>query len=174
MTNVRRLKFGLLVAIAAELTACGRHSSTARVSPPDGGFSVMMPGPVTESVRTVDTVAGPVELHLHQSTVNGAQYVFTVAYQRLSDPSTNPGIYLEGAARGNLGSDQVILKKDYLQNGYPGIELHTSSQANQRIARLVVANGRLYQLSLRLPRGEKMPQDFQLFFDSLRIEPQRT
>jgi len=135
------------------------------------GFSLEMPWPASEKVNKITTVSGPVDLHLYQSD-RGPLHVFTMAYEDFAMGSGDAKYYFGVLTKTVVGTDHLISQREYLQNGYPAIEIRTSGQGNAlHITRIILANGKMFHLALRMPSSEKLSGEGQRFFDSFRIEP---
>jgi hypothetical protein len=167
-------KLGIVLVAVAGLTACKPQPwIRSQIKPANMGFSLEMPWPASEKVKKITTVSGPVDLHLYQSD-RGPLYVYTMAYEDFDMGSSDAKYYLGALTKTIVGTDQLISRREYLQNGYPAMEIRTSGQGNSlHIERLILANGKMFHLALQMPSSEKLSGEGQRFFDSFRIEPKQ-
>jgi len=165
-------KLGIVLVAVAGLTACNpQHLIRSEIKPANMGFSLEMPWPASEKVQKVTTVSGPIDQHLYQSD-RGPLHIYTMAYEDFAMGSADANYYFGALTKGILGTDHLISQRQYWQNGYPAIEIRTSSQGNAlHIRRIILANGKMFHLALQMPLSEKMSGEGQRFFDSFRIDP---
>jgi len=163
-------KLGIVLLAVAGLTACKPQPWVrSQIKPANMGFSLEMPWPASEKVNKIATVSGPVDLHLYQSD-RGPRHVYTMAYQDFDMGSGDAKYYFDVLTKTIVGTDQLVSRREYLQNGYPAMEIRTKGNA-LHIERLILAKGKMFHLVLQMPVSEKLSGEGQRFFDSFRIDP---
>lgn len=145
----------------------------------EGKFAVQLPGTPQQQEQTNDTPVGPMRINLF--TTNSANGAYIVGYAdseflaKLTE--TNPAMIqqvLQGTANGLAGSmSGTVLDEGELQiAGYTGRQIKLSL-AGDMLAniRVLLVNGRIYQMILLHHKSKKGAAEFGLFFPSFRVLP---
>jgi hypothetical protein len=184
-----KLRFNLLALILVTatlsftVTAQTAPAQTERewekFSPAGSGFSVLMPGKVTEQERPVDVGRGPLTTHIFYSDLGGD--VFMVSYLQFPDPVTDAAsikVMLDNgrdrvvaASKGTLESETEITL-----DGYSGREWRTTFPKDLKArARAYWVSRTLYQVvvitdAVKTPQAEKVTADHMTkFFNSFSL-----
>lgn len=132
------------------------------IRPPEGGFSVKMPGDPTPSTSTSEIPDGPVTFHFF--TLEYLDSWFSVQYADYPDKyvqQRSPQEMLDdaqGACIVGLQS-KLISQQDISLNQYPGRDLTLQNTAGTLVikARLFLVGNRIYQVTVRtIPKTENL------------------
>lgn len=161
---------------ASQSAAPGQIGERAQAAPwksysyPADGFEVSYPAEPALQKKSVDTAAGPFELHSYVTQTSDAVLFVGVCDYGTGAPKTSAAQKLEGAKNGallNSGSRLVSEKKISL-GGSPGIEFDADSMAAHFTARLYMVDTRLYQVLVIYPLAKPYAQAAQ-FLDSFKL-----
>ncbi|MFP2964143.1 hypothetical protein ACLEPN_42150 [Myxococcus sp. 1LA] len=142
----------------------------------EGGFSVAIPGPVSEERRSQETDVGAVTLHTFiavRPEVDTAYYVSYTDFPAAAVSQADPRDVVARASHGALealGATGLSAKPLEL-SGFPGWEVEGVSGPRHLRGRFFLVGPRLYQQLLLHPEG-KPPQDADRFFESFQLDPQ--
>ncbi|AEI64007.1 hypothetical protein [Corallococcus macrosporus] len=142
----------------------------------EGGFSVALPGPVSEERRSQETDVGAVTLHTFiavRPEVDTAYYVSYTDFPAAAVSQADPRDVVARASHGALealGATGLSAKPLEL-SGFPGWEVEGVSGPRHLRGRFFLVGPRLYQQLLLHPEG-KPPEDADRFFESFQLDPQ--
>ena len=144
-----------LTAAAAGATAAQEWETFA---PPNGGFSISMPGKPAMSDQEVPTRVG--KLNNRMYLLESGQGVYMVSYADFPDPVTDPvtiKAMLDNARdkAAKSSGNQLKEEKEITLEGYPGRDWLVSIPGGILRARAFwVRNQRLYQAVVLMPAGK--------------------
>jgi hypothetical protein len=121
-------------------------------TPPDGSFTVLVPGKPMEFKKSIKTPGGTVDVFLFEVLVTPGDGKFVAGYSEFPEASIKPGTEdkrLDNARDGALASTKGMLvrQKLLLLNHCPGRELLIKIDAKTvALVRLYAVKNRLYQL----------------------------
>lgn len=141
---------------------------------PEGGFTVSMPGAPRQWVQRVQTPDGPKEAHLVVARLRGGTQDWLVSYRDL--PSTATHIsddhLLEGIQSLMVNSmhARLVKSRKVALQGCPGREW-ILTEANGAVVweRIVLANGRVYQVVVSAPVGQMPAGEVGRFMHSFKL-----
>jgi hypothetical protein len=133
-------------------------------SAPDGKFSVLMPGTPEKKTQTIQGM----RLVMYGVDVKDGAYV--VGY---ADPQPGRPVSLPGAVQGVAGSHdgKVLSETDYSFEGNTGreFEVETSKPKGFVSGRVIVINGRFYQILAMGTNASLANEDVQKFLKSFKL-----
>ncbi len=140
-----------------------------------GGFSVLDPGTPKEERKALDSVAGPVELHLFSFEPGGA-FNFGVAVADIPPGRLEQGaeVILSDTVAGmaNRSGDRVISEVRIVLEDHPGRQFMVQRQQGDTTrARVYVIRDRLYMLVVNAAPGHDSSDDAVRFLDSFKLQP---
>lgn len=140
------------------------------------GFSVAIPGPVSEERRSQETDVGAVTLHTFISVrpeVDTAYYVSYTDFPAAAVSQADPRDVVARASHGALEALGAtgLSARPLVLSGFPGWEVEGVSGPRHLRGRFFLVGPRLYQQLLLHPEG-KPPQDADRFFESFQLDPQ--
>jgi hypothetical protein len=184
-----KLRFNLLALILVTatlsftVTAQTAPAQTERewekFSPAGSGFSVLMPGKVTEQDRPVEGGKGPLTNHIFYSDLGGD--VFMVTYLQFPDPVTDAAAIKtmldNGRDRGLEGSKGTLESETEITlDGYSGREWRMNLPKDLKVrAKAYWVSRTLYQVlvitdAVKTPQAEKATADrMTKFFNSFSL-----
>ena len=118
--------------------------------PEGGGFSIVPPYPLQETTQSVDTDAGPIEVHMF--VAEQGQKAWLVGYSDYPEAlveASDPATMLAGARDGAVSNvnGQLVSDAEIALNGYPGREFSASVTQN---GQEIVLRQRVYMVGNRL------------------------
>ncbi|NVJ02780.1 hypothetical protein HV824_32315 [Myxococcus sp. AM009] len=142
----------------------------------EGGFSVAIPGPVSEERRSQETDVGAVTLHTFiavRPEVDTAYYVSYTDFPAAAVSQADPRDVVARASHGALEALGAtgLSARPLVLSGFPGWEVEGVSGPRHLRGRFFLVGPRLYQQLLLHPEG-KPPQDADRFFESFQLDPQ--
>ncbi|WNZ61978.1 hypothetical protein QEG98_40165 [Myxococcus sp. MxC21-1] len=142
----------------------------------EGGFSVAIPGPVSEERRSQETDVGAVTLHTFVAVrpeVDTAYYVSYTDFPAAAVSQADPRDVVARASHGALEALGAtgLSARPLVLSGFPGWEVEGVSGPRHLRGRFFLVGPRLYQQLLLHPEG-KPPQDADRFFESFQLDPQ--
>ena len=150
-----------------------------RFSPTGAGFSILMPGKVTEQDRPVDAGRGSLTNHIFYSDLGGD--VFMVTYLQFPDPVTDPAsiktMLDNGRDRGVQTSKGTLNSETEITlDGYSGREWLITLPKDLKVrAKAYWVSRTLYQVlvitdAVKTPEGEKTTAErMTKFFNSFSL-----
>jgi hypothetical protein len=136
----------------------------------EGGYSVLLPAPPSESSSVVEAAAGKTTLHL--ATVSLATMVYMLQYQDLpgNTPLDIKGTFDGARAAASESGGKPIEEKEIFLGEYPGREWLFDVPAIQgRVrARVYLVHRRMYELTTLAQGKDDMPGTA-TFFDSFKL-----
>jgi len=150
--------------------------AAAVVQSTEGGFSVAIPGPVSEERRSQETDVGAVTLHTFISVRPDVDTAYYVSYTDFPPAAVSQADPRDVVARASLGALEALgatglSSRPLTLNGFPGWEVEGVSGPRHLRGRFLLVGPRLYQQLLLHPEG-KPPQDADHFFESFQLDPQ--
>ncbi len=144
----------------------------------EGGFSVAIPGPVSEERRSQLTEVGEVTLHTFIAVRPEADTAYYVSYTDFPAAAVSQADPRDVVARASHGALEALgatgmASRPLTLDGFPGWEVEGASGPRQLRGRFFLVGPRLYQQLLLHPEG-KPPQDAGRFFESFKLDPQVT
>ncbi len=163
--------FLITLMLAGCLASCSAPPAPKEFKSEAGGFAVMSPAPLEESVQPVETQGSKIDLHLFSAQQDESAYF--VAYcdyaPELARPD-NAEKMLDGARDGAVGNTHGKLTSETAITlaGHPGREVLIEARGEDRPpvtikGRLFMVKNRLYQVTVVAPRsrsGDKAVDDF--------------
>lgn len=142
----------------------------------EGGFSVALPGPVSEERRSQLTDVGEVTLHTFIAVRPESDTAYYVSYTDFPAAAVSQAKPSDVVSRASLGALEAlgatgVSSKPLTLEGFPGWEVEGVSGPRRLRGRFYLVGPRLYQQLLLHPEG-KPPQDAEGFFESFRLDPQ--
>jgi hypothetical protein len=140
-----------------------------------GGFSVKMPGSPKESTETYDTDGGKVPATLYMLELEGGSVAYLAGYNDFTtDQVTGRDSMemLDGAREGMLKNVKgtLVREKKISIGGHPGRELEVDAPGEMVVfVRVFLANKRLIQMLVVMPRAALASEDIKTFFGSFRL-----
>ncbi|MCE9671725.1 hypothetical protein LY474_28345 [Myxococcus stipitatus] len=176
------LSAGGLGACASRQQAPAEPSAQAAVTPAtvvqstEGGFSVSLPGPVSEERRTQVTEVGEVTLHTFIAVRPEADTAYYVSYTDFPAAAVQQADPRDVVSRASLGALEAlgatgVSSRPLTLEGFPGWEVEGVSGPRRLRGRFFLVGHRLYQQLLLHPEG-RIPQDADGFFASFKLDPQ--
>lgn len=142
-----------------------------------GGFSVMTPAPLEESVQPVETQGSKIDLHLFSGQQDEIAYF--VAYCDYAPDLARPDNaekMLDGARDGAVGNTHGKLTSETAITlaGHPGREVVIEARGEDRPpatikGRLFMVQNRLYQVTVVAPRARSGDQAVDDFLQSFKL-----
>jgi hypothetical protein len=159
------LSAALLVLLAA---GC-KQPSWEQFTNQEGKFTVLMPGKPKYETRDKD------QLKVHNFVVEGRDYAYLVSYTDLPRGGVDnlEAVYAEGV-KGVAATQggKILSQSDFTIDGHTGksyeIEV-TKPKAGFAAGRMVVIDGRLYQLLVMGSKIRATDADVNKFFDSFKV-----
>lgn len=144
----------------------------------EGGFSVAIPGPVSEERRSQVTEVGEVTLHTFIAVRPEADTAYYVSYTDFPAAAVGQSDPRDVVARASHGALEALgatglASRPLTLDGFPGWEVEGVSGPRHLRGRFFLVGPRLYQQLLLHPEG-KPPQDAERFFESFKLDPQVT
>ena len=175
MNKMLRFCFAL-AAIILLLTACGGKPEPQEFINQEGNFSIMSPLTLEESSQTVDTAAGPIEIHFFMADDGNSAYMvgysdYPAEIVELSDPNE----MLDGAAQGATANinGTLVSQNNISLDGHPGRELVLTATLEDvdatAKARIYLVGNRLYQVLALGAEGDISPEDMDAFLQSFKL-----
>lgn len=165
-----------LVLIVLLLTACGSKSEPTEFINEEGNFSVMSPFSLEESSQTVDTAAGPIEIHFFMADDGNSAFMVGYSdYPAEIVDINDPNDMLDGAAEGATANinGTLVSQNNITLDGYPGRELAlegTFDNFNASAkARIYLVGNRLYQVLVISSEGNITTEDMDAFLQSFKL-----
>jgi hypothetical protein len=163
--------FLITLMLACCLASCSAPPAPKEFQSETGGFSVMSPAPLEESVQPVETQSSKIDLHLFSAQQDDIAYF--VAYCDYSPELARPDNaekMLDGARDGAVGNThgKLSLETAITLTGHPGREVVIEARGEDQPpviikGRLFMVKSRLYQITVVAPRsraGDKAVDDF--------------
>lgn len=144
-------------------------------SPPEGGFTILMPGTPTSEQEILDSPTGPITLNGFRA-VRPGEAIYFVSYGDLPDSALNsPGgindLLTSFTQQFTTTMDGVTVTQQSISlNNYPGAEVKL--QTNEGItfrSRIYLVNNRMYTLGVFTVREQDLQKSIQGFLDSFRL-----
>lgn len=165
----RRLAAALCVLA---LCACFPELDWRELSPPGGGFSVLMPGrPQAES----RPLAGHPGVIMQMWSARSAESLFGAGY---ADYPAADAALLQSTAQalarnisGGVPSSRELRLGDAISARQIAAEGSAAGLAVELHARLALSGARLYQVVVISPKGKLAPADVEMFLGSFRLKP---
>ncbi|AKF84267.1 hypothetical protein MFUL124B02_41470 [Myxococcus fulvus 124B02] len=188
MKNSRRvaplailLSVGGLGACASRQTApeapvAPSATSASVVQSTEGGFSVALPGPVSEERRSQLTDVGEVTLHTFIAERKESSTAYYVSYTDFPASAVSQAKPSDVVSRASMGALEAlgatgVSSRPLTLEGFPGWEVEGISGPRRLKGRFYLVGPRLYQQLLLHPEGQP-PADAEAFFESFRLDPQ--
>lgn len=165
---------GILLILTVLGTLVPEESSWEEYASTEGRFSVLLPGNPSEKVETMNTAAGPIDLHLF--SVHGNDFEYSLAYNDYPDSliqDVGPDAMLDrvrdgfvAGVKGKLLSELIISLDEY-----PGRELKieiTGGTGTVR-SRIFMVRHRLYQVMVGMPTEKAFLENVDKFLVSFRL-----
>ena len=154
------------------------QDATAVVQSTEGGFSVAIPGAVSQEHRAQTTDVGEVTLHTFIAVRPEADTAYYVSYTDFPAASVAQADPRDVVARASHGALEALgatglASRPLMMEGFPGWEVEGVSGPRHLRGRFFLVGPRLYQLLLLHPDG-KPPLDADRFFESFKLDPQVT
>jgi hypothetical protein len=172
--TIALIVFGVLVSVAAANYDKLLPHSWKTYTPPNGAFSIDLPGtPDVETKRAPTEDGSLVTINL-VSVQPTNHLAYTCAYtDREGTSDKSPKQILESARDGSLTKLQgsLISQKQITSQGYPGIEWQARAHGNAVVdARFFAVGSRLYMImAVATDEHDREPKTTQRVFDSFRI-----
>ena len=112
------------------------------------GFAISMPQEPVLSKSSVDTKAGPVEMHNYMVELGqDAALLVSMADYGSSMQNADPKAVLQGGKEGAMRNtnSHLISERPLTLQGYPGLGIETENDTMHFSARFYMVNTRLYQ-----------------------------
>jgi len=146
-------------------------------SPPNGGFSILMPSMPTESRLMQDTAMGKIFVSSFRLHMKNMAYIVSYNdYPEVYVGRSNINVFFAGVRDGSVGNinGRVLTQHNISISGYPGLEYvaefmfkrHGDSTIKTRI---YLVNNRLYQVSVIGMRGELSVAQQNKFLNSFKL-----
>ncbi|MCP3062772.1 hypothetical protein LXT21_28700 [Myxococcus sp. K38C18041901] len=190
MKNSRRVApLAILLSVGGLLGACASRqtapeapvapsaaASASVVQSTEGGFSVALPGPVSEERRSQLTDVGEVTLHTFIAERKEASTAYYVSYTDFPASAVSQAKPSDVVSRASMGALEAlgatgVSSRPLTLEGFPGWEVEGISGPRRLKGRFFLVGPRLYQQLLLHPEG-KPPADAEAFFESFRLDPQ--
>ncbi|MCP3143095.1 hypothetical protein [Pyxidicoccus xibeiensis] len=154
------------------------QAAASVVQSTEGGFSVAIPGPVSEERRSQATEVGEVTLHTFIAVRPEADTAYYVSYTDFPAAAVSQADPRDVVARASHGALEALgatglSSRPLMLEGFPGWEVEGVSGPRHLRGRFFLVGPRLYQQLLLHPEG-KPPQDAERFFESFRLDPRVT
>lgn len=139
-----------------------------------GKFTVLMPAAPKEQQQAVQTVAGPIAMHMFFYEFKGGQSMYGVIYSDYpaSVANADPQKVLDGGRDGAVAEmkGRLLQEQNITIQGHPGRELHIEIPQGMVKARIYLVGVRLYQILSVSTKEMISPEDTEKFFSSFRLE----
>ena len=167
------LQAGLWFGVPSEADAicvCGT-AQWSRVSPSDGGFSVLMPLPVSEHSTTNDTKIGRV-VKTYLTAQPSQRVSFEVCRNQVpTNVDTKGAQALEAGLKGAVGNDgRLVAIAETSLLGYPGREGRIEKGSLVIIARMYLVGHEVFQLVSAMPKRHVCSKHLSQFLDSFDVD----
>jgi hypothetical protein len=167
------LQVGLWVGAFSESDgscACG-VAQWSRVSPSDGGFSVLMPLPVSEHSTTNDTKIGRV-VKTYLRAQPSQRVSFEVCRNQVpTHVDTKGAKALEAGLKGAVGNDgRLVSIAETSLLGYPGREGRIEKGSLVITARMYLVGHEVFQLVSAMPKRHVCSKHLSQFLDSFDVD----
>jgi hypothetical protein len=162
------------------LTACGASEQPAGTAAHPAkwsdysyakeGFAVSAPKEPAFSTKTVQTAAGPVEVHFYQAEVGGG--ILLVAASRLHpNDKRNARQVIAESSQGVVAAlnGKLVTERAITLGKYPGTEFEIAGERTHQRNRVYVANRKVYQVIAIAPINRSLPIESDQFHRSFRI-----
>ncbi len=158
--------------------AAASQPAASVVQSTEGGFTVAIPGPVSEERRSQVTEVGEVTLHTFIAVRPEAVTAYYVSYTDFPAAAVAQADPRDVVARASHGALEALgatglASRPLMMEGFPGWEVEGVSGPRRLRGRFFLVGPRLYQQLLLHPDG-KPPQDADSFFESFKLDPQVT
>jgi hypothetical protein len=176
-----RLFFALVVIVSAsgfQQPASNRSQAVWSVfNSKEGAFAVLMPNKPVQEVQSIDTDLGKVDAHLAIGSHEDSE-VFIASYTDLpSAPADESQIIkaLDDVRDGQLknAKGKLLSETTISLEGIPGRELKIETAVGPSIARIYLANLRLYQIVAVVPAAaagsDAVARDTAKFLSSFKV-----
>ena len=140
--------------------------SWQKVEPAGAGFSVYLPGPAEESENPVNTVAGPVTMHLYSATIGTQAYMTSYADSPVPLDAERA---LAGARDNAVGRGHLISETRITTNGVRGISFSAARDGLHFVAEVWVSGNRIFQALYLTQEEGPLPVTAQRFFNSFHF-----
>ena len=170
----------LVLALAFALAACGGSVQPAATAAPPAkwtdysyakeGFAVSAPKEPAFSTKTVQTAAGPVDVHFYQAEVGGGM-LLVVASRLHPNDKRNPRQVIAESSQGAVAAlnGKLVTEKAITLGKYPGTEFEIAGERTHQRNRVYVANRKVYQVIAIAPIDRSLPVEGDQFHRSFRI-----
>jgi len=170
----------LMLALMLALTACAGSEQPAGAAAQPAqwsdysyakeGFAVSAPKEPTFSTKTVQTAAGPVEMHFYSVEVGNGMLMVITSRLHPKDKRTAQQVIAEskqGAAAALHG--KLTAQKAITLGKYPGTEFEIAAERTHQRDRVYVANRKIYQVMVIAPIDRPLPVEADQFHKSFHI-----
>jgi hypothetical protein len=152
---------------------CG-NAQWSRVSPSDGGFSVVMPLPVSEHSTTNDTKIGRVVKTYIAANPSRTVSFDVCRHQVPTNVDTKGATALEAGLKGAVIKDgRLVSSAEMNLRGYPGREGRIEKGNVVMTMRTYLVDHEIFQLLCAMPRRQVCSQHLQQFLDSFELDASR-
>jgi hypothetical protein len=170
----------LTLALTLALAACGGSERPAGSAAQPAkwsdysyakeGFAVSAPKEPAFSTKTVQTEAGPVEMHFYQAEVGGG-LLLVVASRLHPKDKRNAQRVIADSAEGAVAAVNGTLtaQKAITLGKYQGTEFEVATERSHNRNRVYVANRKIYQVLAIAPVNRPFPLETDQFQQSFRI-----
>ncbi|KAM3101875.1 hypothetical protein ACKFKF_06325 [Phormidesmis sp. 146-12] len=166
-----------LLSLGFLTTACGAGVKSEEFKSQTGKFSVTSPIALREETKTLDTMAGKINLHMFTATEkNKAYFVAYADYPEQLLKVSNPEKMLDGARDGAVSNvnGKLVDEKKVSIDGSPGRELTieakgSNGQDGTVKARVFLVKNRLYQAMVVAPKEEVNATEMDAFLQSFKL-----
>jgi hypothetical protein len=169
-------------AVALCLSGCAEKENWQTLNPPDGRYSVELPGQPKATSQEVPTDVGSVTAYVQSCELQRGHVAYGVMFAdypadiiRAADPEELLRGVQEGSIQGAMDTSQIESELAEPFQGYPSRRFKVSGTKDgvkaQMECRIVLVDNRLYQQILAESAGHEVPDASQArFFDSLKID----
>jgi hypothetical protein len=165
---MRKIGILFLVAFAATSMGCGK-SKIAEFSPPDGRFSIQMPG----KPRKEEMSFGNLRLTMYGDVVNDVEYAVGYVDQQANLPDSHYAFMMDGIVNSFVdGAPSVSFStRSGVANGQGTRDFEFGSEKyNGSVSgRVVLARGRIYLVYAAGKNGVRSNPDVQKYLDSFQL-----
>ncbi|HXH28119.1 MAG TPA: hypothetical protein VNL37_03675 [Candidatus Polarisedimenticolia bacterium] len=160
----------LAVLLAAVAAGAGWNEFVSR----EGRFAIRMPGAPVRHSQTVDSDAGPIDMHMFSAEEGGMVYFVAYSdYPAGQIDAASARLFLDGARDGAIRNIKgtLLAETAIKQDRFPGRELKIASADGSMVirARLFMIDARLLQVMVIAPAASLNDATIDRFFESLRL-----
>lgn len=163
--------------LAFSLAACSRAPEAKKYISDAGGFSVMTPTHLTETVQPLETEAGKIDLHLFSGQRDDTGYFVSYCdYPQKVGQQEDVDQVLDRSRDGAVAnvSGRLIRETKITLMGHPGRELviETGNPNGPRVrlrGRLFIVRNRMYQIMVVAPRSWEGAAGTVAFLQSFKL-----